>query len=373
MKDQPIRLALPTTGPEELAEISAVLATGSLAQGPKVEEFEQAVAATLGVDHALATSSATTALHLALAAAGVAPGDDVLVPDFTFPATGNVVVQQGARPILVDVDERTYTIDPEDLARKVTPRSRAVMPVHTFGLPADMDAVRAVAERHGLIVVEDAACALGTTYREIPCGRLGDVACFSFHARKVITTGEGGLLATDDRRIAARARLLRSHGGTREGGRYSFVEAGFNYRLSDIQAAVGVAQLRRLPTLLAARRVVAQRLDAALHGIDGVTTPAQPTWGGHSYQSYVVRLDARVRRNDVITHMATRGIETTIGTYALHSEPYYRKTHGYQVGDLPRSYAAYRQTLALPLHPAITVQDVARIAATLAEAIAAAS
>jgi perosamine synthetase len=353
-----IWLARPTVGDEELAEVRAVLESGILTQGPKVAELERMVAELVGVPHALATTSATTALHLSLVAAGIGPGDEVLVPDFTFPATANVVVQQGAVPELVDVDLETFAIDPDDLERRITSRSRAVMPVHPFGLPADMDAVVAIADRHGLAVIEDAACSLGATIGGRQTGSIGRAGCFSFHPRKSITTGEGGMITTSDDELAGRIGLLRSHGGVRDGGRFRFEAAGFNYRMSDIAAAVGVAQLRRLDEHLAMRRRVAGWYDERLADWDAVRTPLTPAGRTHTYQSYVVLLDEAIDRDEVIRALAADGIESTIGTYALHAEPFFARTYHLRAGDRPRSWRAYRSGLAVPLHGGMSEDNV---------------
>ena len=365
-----IRLAKPLVDHDELEEIRGVLSSGYLAQGPKVTEFERMVADYVGAKHAFAMTSATTALHLALVVLDVGPGDEVLVPDFTFPATANVVVQQGAKPILVDVDPQTFTIDLNDLAAKISPRSRAIMPVHAFGLSADMDPIMALADQHNLSVVEDAACAIGTTYDGRHCGSLGTIGCFSFHPRKVITTGEGGMITTDDDALAERIALLRSHGGVRQDGRFVFEAAGFNYRMSDILAAVGVAQMRKLDGLIASKRQMAVRMTALLEDVEGITLPREPWWGGHIYQSFVVLLDDGIDRDRVIGLMKKQGIETTLGTYALHAQPFFGKEYGYRTGDLPGSYRAYRQTLALPLYPQLDESDLFRISAALRRALA---
>jgi dTDP-4-amino-4,6-dideoxygalactose transaminase len=366
--EHPIPLAAPWTGDDELAEVGAVLASGYLSQGPKVAEFEQLVAKLVGSRHAVATSSCTTAMHLALVALDIGLGDEILVPDFTFPATANVVVQQGAVPVLVDVQPGTYNVEPAALAAHLTERTRAIMPVHLFGLSADLDPCLAFARNHGLAVIEDAACALGSTYRSRPCGSLGDVGCYSFHPRKVITTGEGGMVVTDDDDLAARLRLFRSHGGVRAGGRFTFHEAGFNYRLSDVHAALGVAQMRRLPDILARRRALADRLSKRLAAVGGVTPPSEPAWAGHVFQAYVTCLDEGVDRDAVVAGLAAHGIETTIGTYALHAQPFFGRTYGYRPGDLPWSYAASHQTLALPLYPQMT-EDQADLVADALETV----
>jgi perosamine synthetase len=366
-----IRLARPYTDEDEIAEIRRVFAGGYLSEGPKVAEFERLVAERVGTTHAFAMSSATTALHLSLVALDVGPGDEVLLPDFTFPATANVVVQQGATPILVDIDLATFTLDLADVAAKITPRSRAIMPVHAFGLAADMDPILGLARAHRLAVIEDAACAIGGTYRGRPCGGLGTTGCFSFHPRKLITTGEGGMLLTDDDRLAGRIALLRSHGGIRRDGRFTFEAAGFNYRMSDILAAVGVAQLRKLDPLIAAKRDLAARLTERLLDVPWVWVPSEPAWGGHTYQSYVVMLDDSIDRDDVIRALRGHGIETTLGTYSLHVQPFFAETYGYHAGAVPRSYRAFRQSLTLPLYPPMDEAELDRIVQALRSALVA--
>ena len=364
-----IWLTRPQTDEAEIAEIREVLASGTLTQGPKVAQLEAMVAELVGVPHAVATTSATTALHLSLVALGIGPGDEVLVPDFTFPATANVVVQQGATPVLVDIGLDDFAIDPDDLERRITPRAKAVMPVHPFGLPADMGRVEAIAARHGLTVVEDAACALGATLDGRQVGGFGAAGCFSFHPRKSITTGEGGMITTADDALAERIRLLRSHGGVREGGRFRFEAAGFNYRLSDILAAVGVAQMRKLDAFLAARRRVASWYDAALAGVEGVRRPVTPGGRTHTYQSYVVLLEERIDRDAVIAQLRAEGIETTIGTYALHDQPFFMRTCDLRTGDRPSSHRAFTGSLALPLHGGMRDDEVAAVADALTRAI----
>jgi len=364
-----IRLALPYIDEDELNEIKRVLASGYLTQGPMVAEFEGMVRAKVGTKYAFAMSSCTTALHLSLVVLGIGPGDEVLVPDFTFPATANVVVQQGATPVLIDIDLDTFAIDVDDAARKVTPRTKAIIPMHPFGLSADMDAVLALAEKHGLRVVEDAATAIGATYKDRFCGAIGDLGCFSFHPRKVITTGEGGMIVTNNEQLAERIALLRSHGGIRRGGRYIFEEAGFNYRLSDVQGAIGVAQMRKLDTLIAHKRDLAALLSEKLVAIEGVKVPREPPWKGHIYQSYVALLDKKINRDRVIEAMREQGIETTLGTYALHAQPFFMREYRYSKGDLPNSYQAYQQTLTLPVYPPMGEIELERVARALEQTL----
>jgi perosamine synthetase len=357
-EERRIWLARPQLAGDEVDEIRSVLESGILTQGPKVAELEHMVAELVGVPHAFAVTSATTALHLSLVAAGIGPGDEVLVPDFTFPATANVVVQQGAVPVLVDITVDTFAIDPEDLERHATPRTRAILPVHPFGLPAPMDAVLDFAREHELAVIEDAACALGATDGGRQAGSIGLAGCFSFHPRKSITTGEGGMITTADDALAGRIGLLRSHGGVREGGRFRFEAAGFNYRMSDILAAVGVAQMRQLEAFLETRRRVARWYDERLADVDALRIPGAPDGRTHTYQSYVVLLDEAIDRDRVIGALAADGIETTIGTYALHAEPFFARTYGHRPGDRPRSWRAYRSGLSLPLHGGVSDEDV---------------
>jgi len=364
-----IRLTIPQTDEHELRQIASVLESGYLTQGPKTAEFEKRVADLIGCRFAFAMSSCTTALHLALVVLGIQPGDEVLVADYTFPATANVVAQIGARPVLVDIALDTFTMDPSDLARKITPRAKAILPVDAFGCSADYDPILKIAASHGLPVVEDAATTIGANYFERFCGNLTTLGCFSFHPRKVITTGEGGMIATSDEELAEKIKLLRSHGGVKKGNHFQYEAAGFNYRLSDLQSAVGVAQMDKLPAIIARRRELASGLTARLAALPGLRLPSEPEWGGHIYQSYVVLLDASLDRDRIVEAMKTRGVETTIGTYALHDQPFFQRQYGYQAGQLPNSHAAFTRSLTLPLYPQMTDADLDTIADALRESL----
>lgn len=364
-----MRLTIPYTDEDELEEVRKVLASGYLTQGPKVTEFEKTVAECVGTKHALAVSSATTALHLSLVVLGISPGDEVLVPDFTFPATANVVIQQGAIPVLTDINIATFSIDVDDMLVKMTPKTKAVIPVHLFGLAADMDPILRVAQERRVAVVEDAACAMGATYKGRPCGSMGDLGCFSFHPRKIVTTGEGGMITTDRDDLANKIRMLRMHGGIRRGGRYRFEAPGYNYRLSDIQAAVGVAQMRKLEYVIKRRRELAWELAERLRQVKAISIPGEPAWAGHIYQSFVILLDEEIDRDKVIVELRDEGIEATLGTYALHVQPYYRDTYGYEEKDFPQSLEAFRRSLALPLHPGMDEDDVISVAVGLEKAL----
>lgn len=352
-----MRLTIPSLDQDELDAVAEVLRSGMLTQGARARELEEAVRRVTGSPHAAAVSSATTGLHLALVALDVGPGDEVVMPAFSFPATANVVVQQGATPVFVDIDPDTFNIDTAQLDAAMTSRTAAVMPVHAFGLCADMDPILEVAARHGAPVVEDAACALGGTYRGRPAGAMGTAGVFSFHPRKIVTTAEGGMITTASSDLAARIDLLRTHGGVRGELYLEFVDAGFNYRLSDVHAAIGVAQMGKLAGILADRRRLAAELTLRLEGLEGVRPPTEPAETVHTYQSYVVMLDDGIDRDAVIRSMRARGIETTLGTYGMHLQPYFTRRFGDRSAALPHATRAHRQALTLPLHPGLTEAD----------------
>lgn len=360
-----IRLARPLLDEREEAAVAEVLRSGWLVQGPRVAEFERLVAETIGVRRVVACSSGTAALQLALAALDPPAGSTVAVPAYTFPATINSVLLAGLRPILVDVDPATYNLDADDLER-VLPDVDLVMPVHQFGLPAP---IAGLAERKP--VVEDAACALGASLEGRAAGTLGSLGCFSFHPRKIITTGEGGAVSTDDDALADRLELLRNHGMARNAdGSRSFAMAGWNFRMSELHAAVGVVQMDRLPGLLADRRRIAagylERLTPLRErglGLPEVPAGASPTW-----QSYVVRVPTGRAALDVIGALRASGVEATIGAQALHREPAYRDLPGCQ-RPLPGTDAAFDRAVALPVPPNLSGDDLDRVADALASAI----
>lgn len=367
-----VRLAEISLGDEAYEELRAVLESGWLTQGPRVAAFEEEVAAMCGAVHAVATSSGTTALHLALAAMGIGAGDEVAVADFTFPATGNVVLQQGARLKLIDVEPATFNVSAETVAAAVGPDTRLVIPVDAFGLPADYPAIEAELAGRGIHVLADAACSLGGGIGERRAGTFGTASCFSFHPRKVLTTGEGGMVVTSDDALAARLRRLRNHGSERASGRLRFVEAGFNYRMSDVHAALGLAQVPRHAEVVARRTQLAAALSALLAGTQGVTAPSPPPGFHSSWQAYVIRLDGALDRDAVVDRLREVGVEATIGTYAMHAEPAFGRECGTRPGDLPGSWEVARRSLALPLHQALDSADLERIAEALDSAVRAA-
>lgn len=364
-----IRLNIPFTDHRELEEIAKVMPTGFFTQGPRVAEFEKLAKEFVNVKHALATSSCTTALHLSLMAAGVKAGDEVLVSDYTFPATGNVIAQIGAVPILVDIEPEHFTMDVQDLKKKLTKKSRAIMPVHAFGCSVDMDPILEVGNELKIPVIEDAACAFGTLYKGQNCGTMGFAGCYSFHPRKAITTGEGGMIVTNDDLLAQRIQLLRNHGGVRKELYLEFVEAGYNYRLSDIQGAMGIAQMEKAQKLIEERRVRAEQLREKLRYISQIKLPFDPSWGNHVYQSFVVIVDQSINRDQLLIDMREMGVETSIGTYALHDQPFYQQAFGYKSGALPNSHIAFTQSLTLPLYPQLTDEDLNVISSSLEQAL----
>jgi dTDP-4-amino-4,6-dideoxygalactose transaminase len=347
-----VRLAFPDVGDAELDAIAAVLATGQLTMGPRVAEFEAGLARACSVDHAVAVSSGTAALHLALLALGVGPGDEVVVPAYTFPATANAVELCGAKAVLVDVDPQTFNTTPERVAAAVTPRTRAVLGVHLFGRPLDWDGLeRAVP---GVALIEDAAGALGALHRGRRCGSLGLFGCLSFHPRKIVTTGEGGAVTTDDPDLADAVRRLRHHGIVTE-GEFDIPQPGLNYRLADVLCALGIPQLGRLEELLRARERVAAAYGERLAGI--AELPAAADGDRHGWQAYVVRVD---RRDQVLAALREQGIQAQIGTYAVHRLSAYRDQ-----GPFPGADEAYERALALPFHTRLTDAELDRVAAGL--------
>lgn len=367
-----IPLIRPDIAFEDVAEdLATVFSSGLLTRGPFLDRFEQAFAERVGVADAVAVTSATAALHLALVAYGIGPGDEVLVSDFTFPASGNVVVQVGATPVLVDCLPGGFELNVEHAASLVSPRTAGILPVDPFGRPADMPAVVQLAERHGLLVLEDAACAIDSSLDGRHCGSWAGAAAFSFHPRKLLTTGEGGAVTTSDRALAARMRCLRSHGAAAGPDGLTFVEHGFNYRMNEVQAVMGLAQLRRLGIVIADRQATAASYGERLADIPQVRIPPPVRGATLNHQSFVVLLDPEVDRDGVSAAMRREGVETTLGTYSMHAQPAFRARLGTAPGDLPHSWAAQKHSLTLPLVPRMSDEDLTRVVTTLRVALAA--
>jgi len=356
-----IPITRPSVGEEEAQAAACAVLSGWLSQGKRVQEFEAAVASYVGAGDGVATTNCTAALHLALVAAGIGPGDEVICPSLSFIATANAVLHAGATPVFVDIDRKSYCIDPNLVEPAITPRTKAIMPVDQIGLAADIPAIVSIARRHRLKVVEDAAPALGATAGELRVGCMSDFTCFSFHPRKTITTGEGGMVMTNDEDAATRLRSIRSHAASiSDLARHeseataieNYRELGFNYRMTDIQAAVGLVQMRKLDAIIAERRRLAARYTALLEGDERVETPCEPEGRQHTYQSYCVWLHSPRPRVDIMGALDASGIATRRGVMAIHLEPFYRqRSTGY---SLPITEQAAAETMLLPLYVGMT-------------------
>lgn len=362
-----IPIARPFVGKEEEEAVVQALRSGWLSQGPRVGEFEAKFAEYVGAKHAVAVSSCTTALHLALLAAGIGPGDEVLCPSLSFIATANSIRYVGAEPIFVDVDRTTYNLDPNRIEEAITPRTRAILAVHQIGLPAAMKEIVEIGRRRSLLVVEDAACAIGSGYQGARIGApYSLMACFSFHPRKILTTGEGGMITTADEEIAARMRRLRQHAmGTSDLARHksqsvmveTYDEVGYNFRMTDMQAALGLVQLGRVEGFIARRRALAQRYSEALARLGWITPPQEPAGSKHNFQSYMVRVqeDAPISRDSLMQKLLDRGISTRRGIMATHREKPYRDAKWEKL--LPQTEAATDDCIILPLFHQMTEQE----------------
>jgi perosamine synthetase len=360
-------------GDAEVKAVVDVLTSGWLTTGARTKEFEAAFAGRVGAKHAVAVNSATAALHLALEAIGVSSGDEVVVPAMTFAASAEVVVHCGGRPVFADCDPATLTLRVEDVERVFTSRTKAVMPVHYAGHPCEMAPILDHAKAHGIKVIEDAAHSFPASYRGRPVGAIGDVTAFSFYATKTLTTGEGGMLTTDDEEFANRARIMSLHGISRHAWnryaatgswRYEILEAGFKYNLTDIAAALGLIQLQRADELLCARRRVAERYDRGFAGINEVQVPVcrpdvQSAW--HLYPIRVKTERLRIGRDQMIEALRDRGIGTSVHFIPLHLHPYYQRTLGSRAGECPNAEAAFEQMISLPLYPGLTDADIDRV------------
>jgi dTDP-4-amino-4,6-dideoxygalactose transaminase len=375
-----IPITRPLLDDSEARAAGDVVLSGWLSQGAEVAAFEAEFAAVVGAPFACAVSNCTTALHLALLAAGVGTGDEVVTVSHSFIATANAIRQCGAAPVFVDIDPVTFGLDPELLEAAITPRTRAILCVHQIGMPCDLAGVLAVARAHGLPVIEDAACAIGSEVRlDGQWSRIGaphgDVACFSFHPRKVITTGEGGMLTTRRAEWDRMFRLLRQHGMTvSDAERHrstrvtveSYPVSGFNYRMTDLQAAIGRRQLKRLPQIVARRRALAAQYRRMLAGLPGVEAPAEPQWARSNWQSYCVRLPDWVDPIEVMQSMLDDGVATRRGIMCSHLEGAYADL---PTAPLPQSERAHRQAILLPLYPQMTSDEQAQVVAALSKAL----
>lgn len=367
-------------GEEEVAAVRQVLESGWVVQGPKVAEFEKLWSAFTGARFSRATTSCTTALHLALLAIGIQPGDEVIVPAFTWVATPNAVEYCGARPIFCDIDLATFNIDPAKIESLITPRTRAIIPVHEFGLSADMDPILAIARKHGLRVVEDGACACGSLYRGQHVGVFGDIGCFSFHPRKAITTGEGGMITSNDESYIQIIDELRSHGAqTTDLARHQsgqgfvlpeFNRLGYNYRMTDIQGAIGIEQMKRVAGILSDRRRLAARYKELLRDRTGIRLPSEPDGYTHVYQSFTMLVEeSHAERNRVAKELQDLGIATRQGTHAVHALGYYRNKYGLSTHDCPAAWKADQQSMTLPLYASMSNEEQEYVVDTLCKVL----
>ena len=376
------KMTVPITKPalteEEARAPYESIKSGWVTQGPKVAEFEKAVASYVGAKHGVATTSCTTGLHLALATIGVGPGDEVIVPSFTFIASANAILYTGATVVFCEIDARTFNADPADIERRITKKTKAIMPVDQIGLACDIAPINEIAKRHGVDVVEDAAPTIGGTYKGRRVGSNAHQTVFSFHPRKVITTGEGGMITTDDDALADRARKLRAHAmSVSDLDRHKadrpileeYHDLGFNYRMTDIQASIGLVQIRRLEELLGIRVAKAERYNRELTGLK-LRTPYTPPYATHTYQSYCLDLDPSVDRDDLMARLLRRGISTRRGVMASHLEKVYRDRVG-QV-SLPITEEKARSTMLIPLFATMTDDEQSYVIESLREELGAA-
>jgi len=365
-----IRINVPNMGKEEIEAVASVLESGYVTQGPKAAEFENAIGNYISGSPGIATSSATTALHLILETLGIGPGDEVIIPDFTFPATGNAIVQSGATPVIIDVDPHTFNLDPKNLEQAISPRTKAIIPVHVFGLCADMNEIRnKVAKFHSIFIIEDAACALGSKYFGRSAGTLGDFACFSFHPRKVITTGEGGMIMFQNDEFKSKARQLLTHGGgkiNQTDPYLLFSVNGFNYRLSDINAAIGIEQLKKIDRILTNKLNLAQFYMDRLKNCGDILFQTVPDGYVHNFQSLVIKIRDGIDRNGVIQSLFDFGIESTLGTYSLSLQPSFQKYISFAT---PVAQSLHNSTLTLPLFEGLTFENIEYICSNLESAL----
>lgn len=367
-----IPLSKPFFDRAEIKEVKGTFKSGWVAgQGPKSKELEKAFAKYVNSKYAICVNNCTAALHLSLLALGIGKGDEVLVPDFTFPATAHAVIYVGAKPVFVDIDQNTHNIDAKLIEKKITPRTKAIIPVHLFGQCADMDPILKMAKKHKLKVIEDAACAVGSRYKGKMAGSMGDISCFSFHGRKNITSGEGGIITTNNKKLADTMRSLSCFGMASAFARSKkfhipeFTLLGYNYKLSDIAAAIALMQLKKSEQFIKKRNALARHYNKKLKTIKSLRLPCAEKFNRHVYQAYTITLDKKVNRGKLLLALRKEGIQTQIGTYALHRQPIYRKTTNCNKKDFPNSDFIFEQSLALPMYPELSFRKIDYIASAL--------
>jgi len=372
----------PSVGDEEIGAVTETLRSGWLTTGPKVKQFESEFAERVGAVHAVAVNSATSALHLALEAVGVASGDEVLVPTMTFASTAEVVVHLGAKPVLVDCLPDTLNVDPREIEAKTTPRTKAVMPVHYGGQPCDMDRILEIAAAHDLKVIEDAAHAIPARYGDRVIGSIGDATCFSFYANKTMTTGEGGMITTNDDRLAERMRIMTLHGISKDAWKrfsaegswyYEILAPGYKFNMTDIAAALGIVQLARCDEFWEARRRCAELYDESFAAVPEVKVPSAELNVQHAWHLYVIQLELdrlRIDRAAFVRELGAAGVGTSVHYMPLHMHPYYRDSFGYHPDDLPVAKSAYERIVSLPIYPSLAESAVEYVVDTVKRVVA---
>ena len=365
----------PLIGAEEIKEVADTLKSGWLSTGPKTIEFEELIARYTSAKETICVNSCTAALHLSLIAMGIGSGDEVITSPFTFAATGNVIVHTGAVPVFVDIKRDTYNIDPEKIKEAITPRSKAIIPVHYAGQPCDMEAIMEIAREHDLYVIEDAAHAIGAEYQGRKVGTIGDATCFSFYVTKNMTTGEGGAITTDDNKLANRFRVLRLHGISKDAWKrylatgswyYEIEDCGWKYNMGDIEAALGIAQLKKLDRFIETRRKYVKIYNEEFDKIEGIITPHEEPDVKHVYHLYPMLLE-KFDRNEFIQRMTEKGIGCSVHFIPLHLHPFYRDKFGFKNGDFPNAEWVYEKEVSLPLYPKMSEDDVWRVIGAVKE------
>ena len=372
---------IPDIGEDEIQAVVETLRSGWLTTGPKVRQFEEDFARYIGCRHAVALNSGTAALHLALEAVGIKAGDEVLVPTLTFAATAAVVLHLQAKPKLVDCRPETLNLDPDQIERAITAKTRAIIPVHISGLPCEMGRILEIAKAHNLRVIEDAAHALPARFQEQRVGTIGDITCFSFYATKTITTGEGGMATTQNPEWAERMRIMGLHGISKDAWKrytaegswyYEILSPGYKYNLTDLAAAIGIQQLKKCDQFWQARQRIAARYTEGFQDVPEITTPALARDGQHAWHLYILQLNLerlRISRNEFVELLKQYQIGTSVHFIPLHLHPYYRETFGYRPQDLPQASAAFERIVSLPLYPKMTEAQVLQVISAVREIV----